>query len=85
MSGKITDREIAGGNYCYSTIKLYILGGITPDRADHSSAPNVCVCVCVFESECETLSVYQGHWGYTGREENVERESEGERINEKEK
>ena len=50
VSGRITDREIAGGNYCYSTIKLYILVGITLDRADHSSTPNVCVCM----SECET-------------------------------
>lgn len=54
VSGRITDREIAEGNYCYSTIKLYILGGITHDRADHTY-------VCVCESECETLSVYQGH------------------------
>ena len=45
MSGRITDREIAEGNYCYSTIKLYILGGITPDRADHSSAADVSVCL----------------------------------------
>lgn len=47
VSGRITDREIAEGNYCYFTIKLYILVGITPDRADHSSTPDVYVCVCV--------------------------------------
>lgn len=40
---RITDGEIAEGNYCYFTIKLYILGGITPDRADHSCSPDVCV------------------------------------------
>lgn len=78
ISGRITDREIAEGNYCYSTIKLYILGGITHGRVDHTY-------VCVCESECETLSVYQGHGGYAGREESAESESEGERIKEKEK
>ena len=49
MSRRITDREIAGGNYCYSTIKLYVLGGITPDRADHISTSVVHECVCVYE------------------------------------
>ncbi len=53
VSGRITDREIAEGNYCYFTIKLYILGGITPDRADRSSTPDVCVCVCERERERE--------------------------------
>lgn len=50
VSGKITDRQIAEGNYCYFTIKLHTQGGITPDRADHSSTPDV----CVRASECET-------------------------------
>lgn len=27
---RITDREIAEGNYCYFTIKLYTQAGITP-------------------------------------------------------
>lgn len=44
VSGRITDRLTAEGNYCYFTIKLYTQGGITPDRAGHSSTPDVCVC-----------------------------------------
>lgn len=44
VSGRITDGEIAQGNYCYFTIKLYTQDGITPDRADHRSTPDVCIC-----------------------------------------
>lgn len=49
VSGRITDRVTAEGNYCYFTIKLYTQGGITPDRAEHSSTPDVCVCVYMCE------------------------------------
>lgn len=39
--GGITDSKIADGNYCYSTIKLYIVVGITSDRADRGGAADV--------------------------------------------
>lgn len=78
-SGRITDRVTAEGYYCYFTIKLYT-GWNHPDRAEHSSTPDVCVYVWVSvklnPSTKATKAILAG-WG------NVERESEGETIKEK--